>query len=51
MHRDGQVPEADLAQPKSHEKETTAHVVYDPALARAIDLLKGLSVVRHFRPG
>ncbi len=47
MHRDGQLPEGEGPSGKSRNNET--HVVYDPALARAIDLLKGLSVVQHFR--
>jgi len=50
MHRDGQLPDPDLPSPKQREKEAPAHVVYDPALARAIDLLKGLAVVQQFRP-
>jgi hypothetical protein len=49
MHRDGQVPETEGALSKTRESEASSRVVYDPALARAIDLLKGLSVVQHFR--
>ncbi len=49
-HRDGQLPDPDVPSPKPREKEAPAHVIYDPALARAIDLLKGLAVVQHFRP-
>jgi len=49
MHRDGQLSDIEAAAPKIRETAASAHVVYDPALARAIDLLKGLSVVQHFR--
>jgi len=49
MHRDGELPDAELPPAKSRQAETPPHVVYDPVLARAIDLLKGLSVVQQFR--
>src|ERR1051326_5419617 len=49
MHRDGELPDPDAAPLKIRDNEPPPHVVYDPALARAIDLLKGLSVVQHFR--
>jgi hypothetical protein len=47
MHRDGELPDPDAAPPRN--KELPPQVVYDPALARAIDLLKGLAVVQQFR--
>ena len=49
LHRDGQLPDPDAPPLRPRENEAPPHVVYDPALARAIDLLKGLSVVQHFR--
>jgi hypothetical protein len=49
LHRDGQMPDLDAPPPKTRENEAAPHVVYDPALARAIDLLKGLAVVQQFR--
>jgi C-terminal processing protease CtpA/Prc len=49
MHRDGELPDADAPAARSRENEASLHVIYDPALARAIDLLKGLSVVQQFR--
>ena len=49
MHRNGEMPDPDAPPVKSREMESSPHVVYDPALARAIDLLKGLSVVQQFR--
>ena len=49
MHRDGEVPDPDAPPAKGRETEMPPHVIYDPALARAIDLLKGLSVVQQFR--
>ena len=51
MHRDGEMPSLDDPVIKSPLREPDAppHVVYDPVLARAIDLLKGLSVVQQFR--
>ena len=49
MHRDGEMPDLDVPSPRGRASETPAHIVYDPALARAIDLLKGLSVVQQFR--
>ena len=50
MHRDGQLPDTEGTVPKPREIDgSSSHVIYDPALARAIDLLKGLSVVQHFR--
>jgi hypothetical protein len=47
-HREG----ADLdAEPAAgREPEPEKPVVRDPVLARALDLLKGLAVVRHSRP-
>lgn len=49
MHRDGELPDFDTPLPKTRETELPPRVIYDPALARAIDLLKGLSVVQQFR--
>ena len=49
MHRDGELPDLDAPVARGKEGEGSPHVIYDPALARAIDLLKGLSVVQHFR--
>jgi C-terminal processing protease CtpA/Prc len=49
MHRDGELPDLEAPAAKSRETEMPPHVIYDPALARAIDLLKGLSVVQQFR--
>jgi carboxyl-terminal processing protease len=46
MLRDGLNPEAEMAAPRRTPIPTT---VQDPALARAIDLLKGLSVVQQTR--
>ena len=45
-HREG-LPEGDLSGAK--ERETEKPMVYDPVLARALDLLKGLAVVRQSR--
>jgi C-terminal processing protease CtpA/Prc len=47
MLREGEVPDEDLARPAA--AEPARPVVTDPALARAIDLLKALAVVRHTR--
>jgi len=49
MHRDGELPDPDAVPARARDSEAPPHVVYDPALARAIDLLKGLSVVQQFR--
>jgi C-terminal processing protease CtpA/Prc len=49
MHRDGELPDPDAVPARGRDNEAPPHVVYDPALARAIDLLKGLSVVQQFR--
>lgn len=48
MLRDGEIPDDELARP-SRVTEPTKPVITDPALARAIDLLKALAVVRHTR--
>lgn len=48
MHRDGELPNAALPV-RARDLEPPPHVVSDPALARALDLLKGLSVVQQFR--
>jgi hypothetical protein len=47
MLRDGENPDDESARPAL--VEPTRPTITDPALARAIDLLKGLAVVRHTR--
>ena len=51
MNRDGQSLEREpvSANPTPPVPETSLPVVNDPTLARALDLLKGLAVVRQFR--
>ena len=49
LHRDGQLPDPDAPPPKTRESDTPSHLITDPALARAIDLLKGMAVVQQFR--
>lgn len=51
MNRDGQSLEREFvsANPTPSVPETSLPVVNDPTLARALDLLKGLAVVRQFR--
>jgi carboxyl-terminal processing protease len=51
MNREGQPPERerDPAQPSSRQSDGSQPQVNDPALARALDLLKGLSVVQQSR--
>ena len=51
MNRDGQSLEREpvSANPTPPVPETTLPVVNDPTLSRALDLLKGLAVVRQFR--
>jgi C-terminal processing protease CtpA/Prc len=48
MLREGENPDEEVAKP-SHAFESSKPVITDPALARAIDLLKALAVVRHTR--
>ncbi len=48
MLREGETPEEELA--KAIRTEPVKPVITDPALARAIDLLKALAVVRQARP-
>jgi C-terminal processing protease CtpA/Prc len=48
MLREGEIPEDETTKP-AHLPELTRPVITDPALARAIDLLKALAVVRHTR--
>ena len=48
MLREGENPEEELARP-GRALEPAKPVITDPALARAIDLLKALAVVRHTR--
>ncbi len=49
MQRDGQSIDFDTA-PLSREPVTGKTGIQDPALSRALDLLKGLAVVQQFRP-
>jgi hypothetical protein len=50
MHREGQEFDPDsFTDAESRERGPTRPVITDPALARAIDLLKGLAVIRQFR--
>jgi hypothetical protein len=48
MLREGQSPE-DVTNVTVRDGEPGRSIVRDPALARAIDLLKGLSVVQRFK--
>jgi hypothetical protein len=48
LTREGQNPDAEVAS-ASRESETPRPLIHDPALARAIDLLKGLAVVQRTR--
>ncbi|MDB6032746.1 MAG: peptidase [Verrucomicrobiales bacterium] len=48
MQRDGQNPDLETAT-GVRELETARPIIHDPALARAIDLLKGLAVVQRTR--
>ncbi len=48
MLREGQNPDLETT-PGSREADNSKPLVTDPALTRAIDLLKGLSVVQQFR--
>jgi hypothetical protein len=52
MNREGQLPDRDnaLTNTSGRMSEPTAQTVNDPALSRALDLLKGLAVVQQFRP-
>ena len=50
MLRDGQMPDADPASASPRQTAPARPVLRDPALARALDLLKGLAAVRKFRP-
>jgi hypothetical protein len=49
MSRDGIRPELDGTNAASRSPETVTPILTDPALARALDLLKGLAVVQQFR--
>jgi hypothetical protein len=49
MRRDGLLPDAEPTNAPARRSESTAPIIHDPALARAIDLLKGLAVVQQFR--
>ena len=46
----GQTPDDEFATGPAHDSEPVKPIVHDPALARAIDLLKGLAVVQAGRP-
>ena len=46
----GQTPDDEFATTPAHDSEPVKPIVHDPALARAIDLLKGLAVVQAGRP-
>jgi hypothetical protein len=50
MTREGIFPDAELTNTSARPIEPAAPVVHDAALARALDLLKGLAVVQQFRP-
>ena len=50
MTREGQNPDADTNSVTAKELDGSKPFIQDPALARAIDLLKGLAVVQQFRP-
>jgi hypothetical protein len=47
--KEGQNPDDDIATGKLRDLEPPKPLVQDPALARALDLLKGLAVVKQFR--
>lgn len=49
MRREGLLPDADPTNAPARRNESAPSIVHDPALARAIDLLKGLAVVQQFR--
>lgn len=48
-HRSGLLHREDSEEPRVREPEPEKPLVSDPVLARALDLLKGLAVVRQFR--
>lgn len=52
MNKEGQLPDRDnsFTNTPGRTPEPTAQAVNDPALSRALDLLKGLAVVQRFRP-
>jgi len=50
LQRDGQTLEAELAAQSGKEIKLGRPVINDPALARSLDLLKGLAVVGQARP-
>ena len=49
MLRDGGNPDTETNSVAPREPESVKQVIQDPALARALDLLKGLAVVQQFR--
>ena len=46
----GQSPDDNFTTAPGRDSEASKPVIHDPALARAIDLLKGLAVVQPARP-
>ena len=48
--REGLNPDEDVPSAKARLNELVKPMVRDPALARALDLLKGLAVVKGYRP-
>ena len=50
MLRDGQSPDLETNSVAPREIEPVKQLIQDPALARALDLLKGLAVMQQFRP-
>ena len=49
LRREGLMPEGEQPTVPSRRTEPAAPIIHDPALARAVDLLKGLAVVQQFR--
>ena len=50
MLRDGQSSDLETNSAAPREIEPVKQLIQDPALARALDLLKGLAVMQQFRP-
>jgi len=49
LRREGLLPDAEPTNAPTRRNEPAPPIIHDPALARAIDLLKGLAVVQQFR--
>ncbi len=49
LRREGLLPDAEPTNSPTKRNEPATPILHDPALARAIDLLKGLAVVQQFR--